>query len=97
MQQSAEAGDQPFRTVIHVLHQIMQGELTIQVAAERLLDEEALLDDDLGIDSVGLMELITAVEERFDFEFLESDLTSANFRTVKTLARVIVERAPAGG
>ncbi len=38
------------------------------------------------LDSLALVELITAIEERFDFEIDEDDITAEVFGTVESLA-----------
>lgn len=38
------------------------------------------------LDSLALVELITVLEERFDFEFDEDDITAEVFATVESLA-----------
>jgi acyl carrier protein len=50
------------------------------------IDENALLlEVGVGLDSVMLSELITDIECRLGFEFLESDLRTKSFQTVRTL------------
>lgn len=43
------------------------------------------------LDSLALVELITAIEERFSFEMDEDDITGAVFATVSSLARHVDE------
>jgi acyl carrier protein len=57
------------------------------------IDENApLLEGGVGLDSVMLIELITDIECRLGFEFLDSDLRTKSFQTVQTRAQVIVAR-----
>lgn len=46
------------------------------------LREEMLLDEDLGLDSLRLVELMVMLEETFGVEFEESDLDPARLLTV---------------
>jgi acyl carrier protein len=48
------------------------------------------------IDSVGLMQLITFIEERFEIEVDDEELTSAHFGTVGDIATLVDRKvAPA--
>jgi acyl carrier protein len=69
--------------------------------AERLKLAEApvdgpLADDqslpELGIDSTGIMSLVVAVEERFDIEIPDHDITTVNFGTLGGIDRYVGRR-----
>jgi acyl carrier protein len=77
--------------VINVLKSIVADDLNITLSAEQI-DESALLEDDLGLDSVALVQMIAAIESRLNFEFLDADLRMNSFRTLRVLAQVIVNR-----
>ena len=42
-----------------------------------------------GVDSFLLLELIVALEEQFDVKFDQSDITSENLKSVRTMADLI--------
>jgi acyl carrier protein len=76
---------------------------TVQVIAEALSEvlgdkqarytpETELFGSLPELDSLALVELITAIEERFDFEMDEDDITADVFGTVASLAGYIDER-----
>ncbi len=44
------------------------------------------------IDSLSILELVTALEERFDLVFEEDDLTLENFERLETIERVVAAR-----
>jgi acyl carrier protein len=48
-----------------------------------------LFDDGLGLDSFSVVELISALETRFNFEFSEADFQEEHFRTIGTLSDLI--------
>lgn len=75
--------------IIDTLRRILIDDLELTVDPKRLADADALLEDDLGVDSVGLIELIGAIEAHYGFEFLETDLRTSNFRSLATLADVV--------
>ncbi len=45
-----------------------------------------------GLDSMAVMQLVVAVEDRFEVELLPEDLTRANLATPTTLAALIAEK-----
>lgn len=47
-----------------------------------------------GLDSMAVMQLVVAVEDRFEIELGPEDLTRANLATPATLAAVIAARLP---
>ena len=59
------------------------------------LDWDFPEDGDLfeaGLESLATVRLVTAVEDRFDFELVAADLTRANLATPATLAALIAAR-----
>lgn len=56
------------------------------------IDELASLEDDLGLDSVAMVELIGAIEAEFGFEFHDSDLRTSAFQNLRVLAEVVANR-----
>ena len=61
---------------------------------ELLVNDGAALTDDTPlwggvIDSVGLMQLIAFIEEQFDVEIEDEELTSAHFGTVSDIAALV--------
>ena len=77
-------------TILTVLRQILVDELNIAVPLERIDASSSL--QDLHMDSVAMIELISAVEARFHFTFVDSDLVSSTFASLQALSEVIAER-----
>jgi acyl carrier protein len=44
------------------------------------------------IDSIGLMELVAFLEERFGIQIDDEELTAENFRTVRTIEDMVARR-----
>jgi acyl carrier protein len=70
------------------------------IQSELMMGEETSLGDDtpLGggvLDSVGLMQLITFIEERFEIEVDDDELTSAHFGTVGNIAALVDRKVSA--
>ncbi len=60
--------------------------------------DDVVVDDDtplLGdtLDSMALMRLVAFLEEEFDIEIDEMDVTADNFRTVEDMARLVRQNA----
>lgn len=53
------------------------------------ISEENNLKNDLGIDSVDTIDLIMALENKFEIEFNDSDISLENFRYVKNIIDLI--------
>jgi acyl carrier protein len=79
------------QSVIQSIVSIIENELPIELPSGRT-HAGADLRRDLGLDSVLILDLIGAIEEKFDFEFDESDLEPATFETIETLASVVRNR-----
>ncbi len=79
--------------IIAALKQILAHELNVGLSIDQI-DADASLEEDLKIDSVAMVELIAAIETRFDFSFLDSDLVTSSFANLLVLAEVIARRIP---
>jgi acyl carrier protein len=79
-------------SVRHTLKAILAAKLAGDLAADAISDEEPLMEGGLNLDSIGIVELIGLVETEFNFQFQDSDLRTATFENVTTLADVISSR-----
>lgn len=52
------------------------------------ISNETHLRDDLGIDSLRLVDIIVAIEEKYDIEFDESDLEPSKLQRVCNLVEI---------
>ncbi|HME73895.1 MAG TPA: acyl carrier protein [Myxococcota bacterium] len=77
-------------TVQHRIREIVCEQLGVDAA--ELLPEASILDD-LGADSLDVVELVMALEEEFDIEVPDSDVES--MRTLGDVERYVVERTGA--
>jgi acyl carrier protein len=69
---------------------------------DELLISDGALNDDTPlwggvIDSVGLMQLITFIEERFAIEVDDEELTSTHFGTIANIAALVDRKVPGAG
>ena len=70
------------------LRDIMIEDLYVELEKDRILPT-AFLRQDLGIDSLGFVELKVQVEKRFNIVISEDDFTPENFSTLSSLAGLI--------
>ena len=69
------------------MEEIIKGIIQEIVPALDLDSEDLNLAEDM--DSLDLIELITALEEQFDIELSMEDKTEENFENVETLAKMV--------
>ena len=74
------------------LKKILVEDMDTNLRVEEIDDEVSLLDDGLALDSILLVELITHLENKLDFEFDDADLRVASFSSLRTLADLVTRR-----
>jgi acyl carrier protein len=84
---SAETGLQPaeIEAVVHAY-------LTKRYPALANLEAETPLLGSGAIDSLGVLELMTFIDERFEIALEDSDFASENLASLSSLVRFIMER-----
>lgn len=76
-------------TTLETLRDILAEVLQIGDRAERLEPESALLGNLPEFDSMAVVGVITAIEQRFDIVIHDDDLDAETFETVGSLVRFI--------
>jgi acyl carrier protein len=66
-------------------------ELMFEDSGGALTDETPLLEG--VIDSLGLMQMISFIEEEFDVAIDDAEVTASNFRTVADIERLVEQKA----
>ena len=56
------------------------------------LDENTSLGKEYGINSLDIIELIVSIEEHFNIEFNDTDLSLTNFDSISSIANIVFER-----
>lgn len=74
------------------LKDIIVSELDIKASRDALQSDVSLLESGVGLDSVSVMEFISIIEEKFDFEFSDDELSMEPFESLNTLSKFIAER-----
>jgi len=77
----------------------MENELTALITTEILDTDQALTpQSDLfaaGLDSMGIMQLLLAIEDRFGVAIDPADLSRDNFSTAEKIAALVAEKKEA--
>ena len=76
------------------LKQILIDDLFIEVPEEMIKDDDSI-GTDLGLDSIGFVELATIIRERFGIRVEEADITSGVFATIGSLTEWITSMVEA--
>jgi acyl carrier protein len=76
------------------LRDILIEELFLELEKGKILTSYSLRDD-LGLDSLGFVQLRSEVEQRFRIAISDDDFTPANFATISSLAELITRRSAA--
>jgi acyl carrier protein len=79
-------------STLETLKAILTEDMDLGLSADSLNQGTSLLEGGLDLDSIVLVELIGAIEERFDFQFDDADLRTSSFENLGSLAAVIEKR-----
>jgi acyl carrier protein len=75
--------------LVNQLKTIMAEELDINLKVEEIDENASLFEGGLGLDSIAIVELISLVEQHFNFQFSDTELTSESFSNLNILADFI--------
>jgi acyl carrier protein len=81
--------------IVTELKRIIAEDLDVNMRFDEIDETVPLLGEGLALDSVVVVELISLVENRFGFEFEDSELNVESFRNLTALAGVIERRRAA--
>jgi acyl carrier protein len=77
--------------VVMELKKILTQDLFVEIPEHEITLDDSLADD-LGLDSVGLVELMTLLEEKYGIEIDSREAESERLRTLGGLTDFLVER-----
>jgi acyl carrier protein len=80
--------------LVNQLKNIMVEELDVNLKIEEIDENASLFEDGLGLDSIAIVELISLVEQHFDFQFADAELTPESFGNLNVLADFISGKLP---
>jgi acyl carrier protein len=87
----ANDGEETMNSTEDCLRDILIEHLFVEIARDQIL-ATASLRNDLGLDSLGFVELKDQVEKRFGIAISEDEFTPENFATISTLSSLIGRR-----
>lgn len=77
------------------LKHIIANDLDVNVSEDSIQEDDSLLEGGVGLDSVAVMEFISIIEEKFDFEFSDDELSMEPFQSLNTLGAFVASKMPA--
>ncbi|MCX8130516.1 MAG: acyl carrier protein [Clostridia bacterium] len=80
---------------IHEIAKLLEGKLKNVSGAK--ISENTSLGDDLGLDSLRLIDLLLSIEQHFNIVFSESDLEPSTLKSVGDLAALVDRVVSKGG
>jgi acyl carrier protein len=80
------------QSILDRLKTILDEELNLPVNTDNFNENTALDGDGLDLDSLGFVELIMQVEEKFEFQFSETEINLENFKTIGSLSSLIASK-----
>ena len=78
------------------IKKILMDVINPDLGSEELTGETGLVGKGIGIDSVGLLELVSAIENEFGIYFEEDDLTPELFQDIRSVAAYVEQRIEGG-
>ena len=79
--------------VVDQIKELIASELDANLTVAEIGEDASLFEDGLGLDSVAIVEFITILEDRFNVQFSDMDLTSKMFRNISTIADFVIQKA----
>ena len=77
--------------VIEQLRHFIVEELEFSGSPDRLVDDYPLIDNRV-VDSVALVQMVSFLEERYDIEIDDEELTPENFGTLRSIADFVAQK-----
>ena len=76
-------------SLVNQLKTLMAEELDVNLKVEEIDENASLFEGGLGLDSIAIVELISLVEQHFNFQFSDTELTPESFSNLNVLADFI--------
>ena len=59
--------------------------LNLEIAPEEIGDSDVLFGGEMGLNSMAMVELVVGIEDEFDLEISDEDLSAEVFKSVQTI------------
>ena len=79
-------------SVIDGLKHIIAEQLDVNLDPQEIDESAPLFEEGIGLDSIAIMDFILLIEERFGFQFSDTELNVELFKNLKTLAGLIATK-----
>lgn len=79
-------------TIIDKLKTIISAKLDVNFKPEDIDEDSPLFEEGLGLDSVIIVEFFALVEESFNIEFSDDDLSLEHLNTLKEIADCVANK-----
>jgi len=86
----------PEQSIEHQIKEIIVERLFLKITPEEI-DDDALLMETLGVDSVSVFEIVVGLEDVFGINFDDDEFRIEAFRTVRSTAATVRRRMPNAG
>lgn len=78
--------------MVEQLKQLLVSKINQNLTLEQIDGNSSILEDELGLDSIMVVEFIVLLEKTFGFTFSEDDLSMDAFASLNTLAAFILHK-----
>ncbi|HET6425332.1 MAG TPA: acyl carrier protein [Planctomycetaceae bacterium] len=82
--------------LIEQMRQLLVEKLEVRVPVTEIHARTPLFQGGLGLNSFAVVDLISQLEQRFQFQFREADFREEHFRDLQSLADLLESYHPAG-
>jgi len=77
--------------ILEDLEKILLTEIAVDLDKKSLMPDEDLLEQGI-IDSMGIMKLVTFMEQTFCIQVLDEDIIPENFQNLKVMAKFVEQK-----
>lgn len=80
------------KEVIEDLKTIIVEKLDVNIDISEITEEVSLIEGGIGLDSIAIVNLIVCIEDTYDMQFSEDEITMDMFQNLKNLSNCVVQK-----